>query len=173
LRPIPRQKWTSIIRARILGQSTCHLEQRVATSLPILTALHTFGSQADMAATVLHRCPRWKSSAKAVERQRQRRLLLLLRPQPQQRPRLQLQLQRQRQQRQLLTRQQHLQLRRALPQHLRRRRPLSRHLQRPHYHQEFELRQHRALGRHPRLVHSACSRFAVRSARLRRLYRCA
>ena len=43
---------------------------------------------------------------------------------------------------------------------LRRRRP-PRHLQRRHYHQEFDLRQHRGLGQHHRLAHNGCSRFAA------------
>ena len=36
-----------------------------------------------------------------------------------------------------------------------------RHLQRRHYHQEFDLRQHRGLGQHHRLAHNGCSRFAA------------
>jgi len=93
----------------------------------------------------------WQNgSAREVERQRQHRR------QP-----------RQQQQRLLQRRRpppQHLQRRQPLAQHLQRRRPPSQHLRRRHYHQEFDLRQHRALAQHHRLAHNGCSRFAVRSA---------
>ena len=117
-----------------------------------------------MPATVLHRCPRWKSCAKAAERQRQPRRQLL--PLPQLRPRLQ-PLQRPQPQ---PPPPQRLQLRRA-------RHSVSNgdtdtdadgecttapaiHL-RPHQSDLPGRFQHRGLGQHHRLVHSACSRFAA------------
>jgi hypothetical protein len=102
-----------------------------------------------------------KAVARRLQRQQQQPRQLTLRQQPQQlhihrhlRP---------------LRRQLRVEVRRLLRrQQLQ---PLSQDRQRRH-HQELALRQHRAFGGRRRLVHSAHIRFAVRSARLRRLYRC-
>jgi hypothetical protein len=114
----------------------------------------------------------WQNdSARAVERQpqhlRQQQLRLLrLRIHRRVRPRLpqRLRIHRQVHQRRLL---------------LRRRQPQSQVPRRRHRHREFELRQHRVLGRRQRLVHSAHRRFGacraesperrVRSANIGRL----
>jgi hypothetical protein len=133
-RPIHLPRWTSIPRAVTPGQLACHSTLPGATSR--LTPMARPGSGWQAATTALgSRQPRWKSSAKAVERQRQHR--------------------RQRRHQQLLL---------PLPRHQQRRLlPLELHRQRRLEHLAVERRQPRGPARRHRLARKTCSCFALRS----------